>query len=209
MSDNGNPLLCPDDELSKILELVGHDDDGGLKSIDDSLRRFALDPRLHFLRGSLLAGLQRYDEGRTAMARAIEIHPDYALARFQLGFLDFTSGRLVEAIGVWTLLFDLPDDEPLKLFAQGLINLSQDKFGECKKLLEKGISLNIANPVMNNDMQLILDEIVDLKDVQSEIEEQGARTESRTVVEEDQAVSATSLLLKQFAVKRGDGETRH
>ncbi|MFC4291079.1 tetratricopeptide repeat protein [Sphingorhabdus arenilitoris] len=208
MSDSENQLLCPDEELSSILEVAGRDDEAGLDRLDNSLTSYPLDPRLHFLRGSVLAGLQRYEDGRHAMARAIEIHPDYALARFQLGFLDFTSGNVVEAIGVWKMLFDLADDEPLKLFAQGLINLSQDQFSECRRCLEKGISLNNANPAMNNDMMLILDEIAGLTetDVQSPTQSSKAAEEHESA---EETVSATSMLLKQFAVKRGDGETRH
>jgi len=135
-------ILCPEEALGSIIRQLQTDDAGGLATIASMQISYPLDPRLHFLCGSVLAGLQRYDEGRSAMARAIEIAPDYALARFQLGFLDLTSGRAVDAIGVWQPLFNLPEDEPLRIFAEGLTNLAGDNFTEARRLLTKGIELN-------------------------------------------------------------------
>src|ERR1700712_2563339 len=105
MEDGKGPdahtLLCPGDALDALVAQLRHDDDGGLAKLGELLVSWPLDPRLHFLQGSVLAGLQRYDEGRRAMARAVDIAPDYALARFQLGFLELTSGRALDAVAVW------------------------------------------------------------------------------------------------------------
>src|SRR3954470_21434795 len=113
MNEDGSGLLCPGDVLDALVAQLSQDDDGGLATLAEMLVSWPLDPRLHFLQGSVLAGLQRYEEGRRAMARAVEIAPDYALARFQLGFLDLTSGRALDAVAVWTPLANLPEDEPL------------------------------------------------------------------------------------------------
>jgi Flp pilus assembly protein TadD len=138
MEEDGNGLLCPGGVLDALVAELSCDDDGGLASLAELLVSWPLDPRLHFLQGSVLAGLQRYEEGRRAMARAVEIAPDYALARFQLGFLDLTSGRALDAVAVWAPLMNLPDDEPLRLLAEGLMNLAEDRFSQARRLLARG-----------------------------------------------------------------------
>lgn len=157
-------------------------------------------PRLHFLLGSVLTGQQRYDEGRKSMARAVEIAPGFALARFQLGFLDFTSGRALDAIGVWNPLGHLPDDEPLRLFAEGLSQLAIDDFSEARRLLRQGMAANRDNPLINADMQLILDEIDRLPHLDE------PSSDGSEEVAEDRLGSAAQLLLQQSRLK---GDTRH
>lgn len=198
-------LACPDDALDALVAELQHDDDGGLASLADLLVSWPLDPRLHFLQGSVLAGLQRYDEGRRAMARAVEIAPDYALARFQLGFLDLTSGRALDAVAVWTPLVNLPEDEPLRLLAEGLMHLASDRFPEARRLLGRGMELNTAVPLINADMQLILDQIADLPD--SPRADRDVPPPPPALPEEAPA-SAVDLLLQQSRFK-GDSGTRH
>ena len=192
-------ILCPDETMGSIIRQLQTDDAGGLATIASMQISYPLDPRLHFLRGSVLAGLQRYDEGRSAMARAIEIAPDYALARFQLGFLDLTSGRAVDAIGVWQPLFNLPEDEPLRIFAEGLTHLAGDNFAEARRLLNKGIELNTENPLISTDMQLILDEI---KDGLPEQVPQPAPDQSAPS-------SAAHMLLQQYELKDSVNAKKH
>lgn len=202
MSDgNEASILCPDDTIGSIIRQLQIDDAGGLATIASMQISYPLDPRLHFLKGSVLAGLQRYDEGRSAMARAIEIAPDYALARFQLGFLDLTSGRTVDAIGVWQPLFNLPEDEPLRIFAEGLTNLAGDNFAEARRLLTKGIELNVENPLISADMQLILDEIKDGTPAHS--------TEPVAVPDQSAPSSAAHMLLQQYELKDSVNAKKH
>ena len=147
-----------------------------------------------------MAGLQRYDEGRRAMARAVEIAPNFALARFQLGFLDLTSGRALDACGVWSPLGNLPQDEPLRVLAEGLANLASDNFSEARRLLQKGMALNSENPLINADMQLILDEIAELPDIIP-----GAAPALPQVAdsEEPAPISAVDQLLRQSQLRGG------
>ncbi len=90
MSELGNN--CPQDVLARTADAVKSDSARGLAAIDDALKRYPLDARLHFLRGSVLAGLERYDEARAAIGEALRIAPGFAIARFQLGFLELTCG---------------------------------------------------------------------------------------------------------------------
>lgn len=214
--DQGNDtVLCPEASLNAVVERLRGDDEGGLAAIGDLLKSWPLDPRLHFLEGSVLAGLQRYDEGRRAMARAVEIAPDFALARFQLGFLDLTSGRALDAMAVWAPLSGLPDDDALRVFSEGLANMAIDHFSEARRLLKRGMALNTANPMINADMQLILDEIANLPDKPAATADADVQTGSGdgnatdAATEEAAPASAVDLLLRQSQLRDGFKNTRH
>ena len=203
--EDANGLLAPQSVLDTLVAQLQRDEGGGLAQLGELLLRWPLDPRLHFLQGSVLAGQQRYDEGRRAMARAVEIAPDYALARFQLGFLDLTSGRALDAIAVWTPLVGLPQDEPLRVLAEGLMNLANDRFSEARRLLALGMELNRAVPLINADMQLILDQIEGLPDGPAVAEPASGPP---TAPEGEAPASAVHLLLQQSRFKDDSG-TRH
>jgi tetratricopeptide (TPR) repeat protein len=192
------PNLCSDDQMTELLAKVQADDLAGLAAIDMLLAAYASDPRLHFLKGSVLAGVQRYEEGRLAMHKAIEIAPGFELARFQLGFLEFTSGMANEAFKTWTPFDALPETAPFRLFAMGLVYLAQDDFTECDRLLRMGIELNQEHPLINGDMQLILNEIAPRLDAAHEA---GAA--------EPASASAAHQLLQQFELKDSANKTKH
>jgi hypothetical protein len=195
-----NSGLCPDAAMTSLLQIVQEDDLRGLSEIDVQLRQYPSDPRLFFLKGSVLAGIQSYEEGRLAMVRAIEIAPGFELARFQLGFLEFTSGMPAEALQTWQPFDGLPEDAPFRLFASGLAFLAQDDFVNCDQLLRLGIERNHEHPLINGDMQLILNEIApQLAD------------EKEVAVAEPVAatVSAAHQLLQQFELKDVANKTKH
>jgi tetratricopeptide (TPR) repeat protein len=190
--------MCPDKELTELLASAQVDDLEGLAAADALLLRYPSDPRLHFLKGSVLAGIQRYEEGRIAMQTAIEIAPGFELARYQLGFLEFTSGLAAEAMQTWAPFDALPDTAPFRLFATGLAYLAQDNFAECDRLLRLGIAANAEHPLINGDMQLILDEIAPHLSEQTE-----------ATVTEPASASAAHQLLQQFELKSGANKTKH
>ena len=156
MSDNSMTQDCPQDLLAATVEILRSDDEQGLAQIDDLIADYGRDARLHFLKGSVLAGLRRYDEAHSAMRRAVEIAPGYTLARFQYGFLQLTSGDAASAEATWAPLHDLPDDDALKLFVRGLSHIARDEFALGIDLLNRGIAANSENPPINADMRLII-----------------------------------------------------
>lgn len=196
--EEANDGLCPQQRLDEVASQLSDDDEAGLAMLARLIHQWPLDSRLHFLQGSTLAGLQRYDEGRKAMARAVEIVPSFALARFQLGFLDFTSGRALDAIGVWNPLGLLPEGEPLRLFAEGLSQLAVDNFAEARHLLRRGMDRNRDNAAINADMQLILDEIERLPARGETVRDAAAEP-----LEDDTPASAAQYLLQQARPKSG------
>jgi hypothetical protein len=190
--------LCPDDLVSAVLAILQHDDEAGLQQIAQHLLQYPADPRLHFLAGSVFAGLQRYEEGRRSMQNAIDIAPGYELARFQLGFLELTSGFPEQAATTWAPFEKLPADAPFRLLSSGLNCLAADDFAECTRLLGAGMQANNEHPLINGDMQLILDEIAD------KTQPDGAQAEPAA-----EAASATHMLLQQFELKDSANKTKH
>jgi len=179
---------CPEDLLSEVMATAQASDEDGLAATDQALRTHAGDARLHFLRGSLLAGLKRYDEARQAMGRAVQIAPTFAVARFQLGLLELTSGQAEAAEATWGPLQDLPEHHYLRLFAAGLGRLIRDDFPGTIALLMEGIENNDENLPLNRDMQMMIAE------AQKKLDEAAGEEPS----------SAAQLLLQRFGK-----DTRH
>jgi tetratricopeptide (TPR) repeat protein len=171
--------------MSALLAAIDKGDEGQMQGV---MREFPDDPRLHFLHGSLLAGNKDYQRARIAMRKAVDLAPDFGIARFQLGFLLLTSGEPHAAQEAWGPLFGLADDEPLRLFARGLSHMIRDEFAEAIDHLERGIARNSENLPLNRDMQLIIDEL-----------------KAKEPAEDGEMLSAASLLLRQTAFK----PTRH
>jgi tetratricopeptide (TPR) repeat protein len=116
-----------------------------------------------FLLGSEYAQIGLIDDARACLQRALVRAPDYAIARFQLGLLDLTSGVPESALQVWAPLDALDDADPqgdyLRAFLRGLQALIRDEFANVVRWLEQGISLNVDNPALNANMQRIVDEV--------------------------------------------------
>jgi Flp pilus assembly protein TadD len=177
---------CPDDVLAQLVELAGRDEAGAIARIATLLEPHRSDPRLHFLEGSLLASQARYDEGRAAIARAVEIAPGFAIARFQLGLLELSSGDAEAADNTLRPLAEAESGDALVLFARGLRHLLRDEFAVAESLLRQGIAINRDHPPVNADMELILARIAEVAPAPA------AR---------DEDVSAAQMLLREHAAK--------
>lgn len=185
MAPTSPPTECPADQLTQALEAIKHDDSRGLAILDDLLRTYDGDPRLHFLRGSLLASEQRYGEAHQAMRRAVEIAPGFAIARFQLGLLELTSGDAQTASTTWRPLLGLEPTNALRTFVVGLTHMARDEFQPAIEALREGIRQNHENPILNKDMLMVIDTI------QSHLAKPA----------EEQEISSTHLLLQQYTTK--------
>jgi len=181
----GQTTHCPDERLSALVASVTADARMGMQQLEETLRAYPGDARLHFLKGSLLAGDQDYAGARAEMRRAVDLAPDYAVARFQLGFLLLTSAEPYAAEEAWGPLHALPEGHFLRLFVEGLSALIRDRFSDTIRLLQDGIARNRENPAMNRDMQLIIDEVRKKRDA----DPAGG------------AASTVDLLLQQAAIK--------
>ncbi|HWW08334.1 tetratricopeptide repeat protein [Collimonas sp.] len=116
-------------------------------------------PLPHFLMGAELAQLERMTEAEAAYARAVILAPDFSIARFELGVLQFVTARPAIALVTWQALLELPDTDPLKLFVLGYAKLMQDAFDDAQHYFEQGIAANTTNPALNGNIQLLIAEI--------------------------------------------------
>lgn len=189
MTQDNRPSLCSDDAISRLVALATESDAAGMDEADRLIRLHPADPRLHFLKGSLLAAQREYAAGEAAMGYAVLLAPDYHIARFQLGLLQLSSGKGEAAIATLDPLRDLPAENPFQPLSDGLIRLANDDLPGAVERLEAGIALNQALPLINRDMQMLIDE---------------AR---RTIESNDpaDAISATQQLLQSFTSR----QTRH
>lgn len=194
-------MLCSDEDLQSLLAVLGADEAAALSRASALIERHPDDPRLHFLRGSMLVGAGRHIEAHGALSRAVEIAPDFAIARFQLGFFELTSGEPARAFQTWAPLEALPETNYLKRFVTGLGFLIRDEFEPAIANLQAGMRVNDENPALNRDMQLLIDQCGPLMS-------QGAGSPARepaqeaTAAKDDKADSATSFILRQFMGKR-------
>ena len=97
--------LCSQTVLQGLVATVA-DAEGAIamSQLDMALARWPTDARLHFLRASLLAEAQRFDEAVTAFAAALAHDPELHIARFQLGLLLLSSNHTEAALRVWAPL---------------------------------------------------------------------------------------------------------
>jgi Flp pilus assembly protein TadD len=121
----------------------------------------------HFLIGAELAQLGRMDEAEAAYANAVLLAPDLLMARYQLGLIQFTSGRPALALVTWGPLFQLPPENVLQHVVRGFAALAQDDFDEATSRFREGITLNHDNPALNNDLQMMLDRIATARNTAS------------------------------------------
>lgn len=177
--------LCSDERIQEILAASGRSSEEGIALIDAALADCPEDARLHFLKGSMMIGLDRHIEAHGAMSRAVELAPDFHLARFQLGFFELTSGEVDPAQWTWRPLDGLPDGHYLKSFVSGLRHLIADRFEACVADLRAGMAANQETPPLNGDMQLIIARCEELLG------------EAASVEDEAEEISAASLLLRK------------
>lgn len=180
-------VQCDDRELRNVLQAVQAQAPNAIEQIEALLGNCPQDPRLHFLRGSVLIGLGRHIEAHGALSQAVALAPDYDIARFQLGFFELTSGEAGNALQTWKALDRLPETDPLPKFVHGLTALIHDDFEACIQLLREGIALNAENEPLNRDMELVIDRCLPL-----------------IAPDAPEMVSETSLILGQLGARPGD-----
>jgi len=110
----------------------------------------------HFLAGSEYAALGQIDKAEGALANAVLLAPDFHIARYQLGLLQFSSGRAAAALVSWQPLFALDDTQALGHFVRGFAALAQDDFAAAKGHFDAGLARNTDNAALSADIQKVL-----------------------------------------------------
>lgn len=81
------------------------------------------------------------------------------MARFQLGLLQFTCGRVAVAMMTWQPLANLPESSALQRFVHAFAALAQDQFAAARALFVQGIEASVDNAPLNTDMRMMIDRI--------------------------------------------------
>jgi len=153
--------MSPDALVNQLLSIVQTQEaNTALTALEEAVRHTTpTDPRILLLLASQYAALGQTDAAEASYTALLQMAPDFAIARFQLGLLQFTCGRPAVAIATWGPLEQLPSDHYLRAFVQGFWFLSQDEFEKACNSLQMGIALNQDNPALNHDMHMMLEHI--------------------------------------------------
>lgn len=179
----GRASEASEDLLRNVLAQVRQGEAEGLAATEQALRTHPGDARLQFLRGSILAGQQRYVEAREAMQTAVNLAPGYMIARFQLGLLALCARDAIGAATAWGPIHLLPANAPLRLFSEGLEAMTRDEFEAAIERLRAGIAVNQENQALIRDMTMLIEAM-----------QATAAQPSEAAAE----LSGTQLLLRQF-----------
>jgi tetratricopeptide (TPR) repeat protein len=109
-----------------------------------------------FMLGSEFAALGLMDKAEAAFANAARLAPDFTMARYQLGLLQFSAGRAALALLTWEPLLRLPDTDPLPHFVRGFDALARDRFDPAISHYQRGLALNTANDALSDDIEKMI-----------------------------------------------------
>lgn len=109
-----------------------------------------------FLLGSEYASLGDMHQAEAALANAVLLSPDLSIARYQLGLLQFSSGRASVALLTWTPLLDLPATDPLPHYVRGYAALAQDRFDEALQCYRQGLACPTTNFALSRDIDMVV-----------------------------------------------------
>ena len=109
-----------------------------------------------FLLGAEFAALGDMGQAEAAFANATLLAPGFPMARYQLGLLQFSSGRAAIALLTWQPLLDLPATDPLPHFVKGFAALAQDHFEEALHHYQQGLVLNTTNEALSGDIEKVI-----------------------------------------------------
>lgn len=121
-----------------------------------------------FLAAGELAQVGRMEEAENAYATALLMAPEMSLCRYQLGLLQFATGRLPLALSTWQPLLGLAEDDFLKLFVEGYFALAAEDADTAEARFRAGMALNTVNPPMNQDVERVLGFLASAKAAQAE-----------------------------------------
>jgi tetratricopeptide (TPR) repeat protein len=120
----------------------------------------------HFLMASEYATMGEISKAEAAFANAILLAPDFAIARYQLGLLQFSSGRAALALVTWLPLLNSPSAEPearaLACFVRGYAALAQDDFEQALAHFQTGLTHKTGNQALSDDVGKVIERVQEL-----------------------------------------------
>lgn len=119
------------------------------------------------LLAAAFAQIGRIDEALAEFEHALERNPTMAVARFQYGLLLFSSGKMTEARDIWSQLASLGKAHVLNRFAAILECMQEGRLDVARRLALSALADNKDLPVINVDLQLLLDALPPAEDVEN------------------------------------------
>lgn len=116
----------------------------------------------HFLIGSEHASSGNAEAAERAFANAVLLAPDFHLARYQLGLLQFSSGRAAAALVSWQPLQALPEGDPMGHFVRGFAALAQDAFVDALAHFRRGLAVADGQAALAADIAKVVDAVEQL-----------------------------------------------
>lgn len=182
---------CDAETLQALLAQLESGEDAGVRTLNVLTTRFPSDARLLFLRGSTLAGRGDLNGARQDMTAALALEPDYAILRYQLGFLEYTSGKVPEAETIWQAFDALEAGHTFRVLRDGWLALARDDVPLAVRLLSEGRDRMSEFPPIARDVSLALSRL-------NEIQNKASQEDDGAAGGEDD----THLLISGYTTKR-------
>ena len=148
------------DYFPQLLQTLGNLDSAeNLEALQNAAQVHPEDARPLLLIAAHFAEEGRVDEAEAAYIAALDRRPDFAMARFQLGLLQFSARRPAAACATWAQLDADSSSAALRLFKTGMTCLAVDDFADAARLIRQGIAENHENAPLNGAMQRLVNEI--------------------------------------------------
>lgn len=113
----------------------------------------------HYLMGAELASSGAMAEAESAMATAVVLDGSLVMARYQLGLLQYTDGRVAMALLTWEPLLSLDESSPLRHLVHGFGLLTDDQLAEARACFQAAFGLSESNRALQSDTLKILERI--------------------------------------------------
>lgn len=153
-------MLDQSDYLFHVIrEIGGMDPLSAIKRLYKATTENPEDPRPLLLMASRFASSRDTDHAEAAYLMALQRSPQFHIARFQLGLLQFSNGRPATAQVTWAPLDLLSERSSLRLFKQAMVCIMENKYDTASDLLREGMLNNPENIPLNYDMELLLHHI--------------------------------------------------
>lgn len=150
----------------------------------------------HFLIGSALASEGEYEKAEVAFSNAVLLAPHFSIARYQLGLLQFSSGRAALALVMWQPLLDTPnpteEEKALAVFVRGYAELAQDNFEPALAHFKEGVRINTGNAAVSGDVNKVIERVEQL------LANAGANAPTAHVTSEPEDASDSHVLLSNY-----------
>ncbi|MET3448209.1 tetratricopeptide repeat protein [Ralstonia sp. 1138] len=150
MSVDQNPIA------DLVRQLAACDAASGLALLEAAVNRNPRNPQVLLLLAAHYMQLKDADRAEATYIAALNMAPDLAIARFQLGLLQLTSSRPATAFITWAPLDLLEQMHPLRLFKKAFERLQEDQIPAACEYLREGMRQNTDNAPLNRDMQMLL-----------------------------------------------------